>query len=299
MRIDAAMHRSTMNYLHPEKRFLRHLLPRKRQLSPEEEKGANICLPERRTSPAGCPLIEPNDPNIADSARISSTRKWTITTETVNLADNIVTMKPPGPVLGGYLDGVHLPSSGKQVGNAPKMWDTQATGRRAGLRVLCRREEAMEAEKTFTTLLLVGSILLAAPGISGCSAPGDRITVGTGEEVVVLVHGLWRSHRALWPLRAPLLDAGYRVVDHRYPSTRGEIVENAAALRSEMVRLASDPHVRKVHIVGHSLGAILARVATADPVPPKAGRVVQISPPNQGSPWASSRCSNSSGSSRA
>ena len=134
---------------------------------------------------------------------------------------------------------------------------------------------------------LVALVILLALSPQGCSAPGDRVTVGAGDEVVVLVHGLWRSHRALWPLRDPLLEAGYRVIDHRYKSTRAGIVENASGLRNHLEEIASEPAVKQIHVVGHSLGAILARVATDHPVPPKTGRVVQISPPNQGSPWAS------------
>jgi pimeloyl-ACP methyl ester carboxylesterase len=107
------------------------------------------------------------------------------------------------------------------------------------------------------------------------------------KERILVVHGLFRTHRAMRPLHAPLEKAGYEVLEYRYPSTRKEIDVLAEELRSHLHTLVQQQPAVRVHVIGHSLGAILSVRATT---PAIAGidKVIQISPPNQGSPVAKS-----------
>jgi len=130
-------------------------------------------------------------------------------------------------------------------------------------------------------------LLILAIAVSGCASSvdlEDDLHLDARERVLV-VHGLFRTHRAMWPLRAPLEDAGFEVLEYRYPSTRKDVDVLAEGLREHLHQLVDEQPGVPLHVVGHSLGAIISvRATTPEIVGVK--RVVQISPPNQGSPVA-------------
>ncbi len=103
------------------------------------------------------------------------------------------------------------------------------------------------------------------------------------EERVVLVHGLLRTTRSLGSLARALERAGFGTVRFGYPSVRGSIDEHGRAFAAELKRLAAEPGCRRLHIVGHSLGNLVARAALAIERPRGLGRVVMLVPPNRGS----------------
>lgn len=106
-------------------------------------------------------------------------------------------------------------------------------------------------------------------------------------EMVVLVHGLLRSPRSFAWLARELERKGYATRRFGYPSARGTIAGHAEALAGELAELAADPACPRVHVVGHSLGNLVARGALdrfRDKK--KVGRVVMLVPPNHGSPVA-------------
>ncbi|MBK8973710.1 MAG: hypothetical protein IPM37_21030 [Hahellaceae bacterium] len=78
--------------------------------------------------------------------------------------------------------------------------------------------------------LILSSLLFLGSGlISGCATTlerPERITPHQ-QECVVLLHGLWRSNIAMWPIEEALLEAGYTVVNLDYPSTRASLAELA------------------------------------------------------------------------
>ncbi|MEM0991056.1 MAG: alpha/beta fold hydrolase [Pseudomonadota bacterium] len=103
----------------------------------------------------------------------------------------------------------------------------------------------------------------------------------TGIEIpVVLLHGLGRTSASMWPLAWRLGQAGFSAESVGYPSTRQGIAQSRDAVRNLL-----SGRQAPCHVVGHSLGGLLAaelkRESDLD-----IHRVVQLGSPNLGSPVA-------------
>jgi len=86
----------------------------------------------------------------------------------------------------------------------------------------------------------------------------------------------------LWPVTRALTKAGYRAVPMGYPSrdwTLDRIADFLAA------RIAVESRGRPFHIVGHSMGALVAQAIITRHRPAGLGRVVMLGPPLGGSEW--------------
>lgn len=106
---------------------------------------------------------------------------------------------------------------------------------------------------------------------------------GTEREVVVLVHGLGRSTFSMIPMRRALEREGYEVINWGYPSPARGVEEHGRALSAKLHEFDTDSSIRKIHLVGHSLGGILIRWAVSHDSPARLGRIVLLAPPNRGS----------------
>lgn len=126
----------------------------------------------------------------------------------------------------------------------------------------------------FFALLLLAVPLVAPAAVQPRPAAGER-------ELVVLLHGMGRTSASMAPMQAALEAAGFDVLNLGYSSTCCSIAELGETIRAQ-IATRRGTHAR-VHLVGHSLGGIIARWILAQPTPPSGiGRLVMLAPPNQG-----------------
>ncbi len=107
------------------------------------------------------------------------------------------------------------------------------------------------------------------------------------DHLVVLLHGLGRTRRALARLDRALLQAGFTTARLDYPSTRRPIQEHAATVADLLDHI---PIPRKLSFASHSLGGLIIRQLFTYDAPWRSTveRIVMVAPPNQGASLAAS-----------
>lgn len=100
------------------------------------------------------------------------------------------------------------------------------------------------------------------------SNPGNKPTV-------VIVHGLWLSGHAMKLLAFHLRRLGFEPVTITYHSVSADLNENAARLKKVIAAMGA----REIHLVGHSMGGVLALKALADYPELSVARVVLVGTP--------------------
>ncbi|MFC5743868.1 alpha/beta fold hydrolase [Dyella tabacisoli] len=98
---------------------------------------------------------------------------------------------------------------------------------------------------------------------------------------VILLHGLWMRGFALVMLHRRLMEAGFRVHRFDYLSVAATQQRILGQLHARMRELAQPD--QSVHLVGHSLGGLLALRACEQEEDLPAGRIVCLGSPLQGS----------------
>lgn len=113
-------------------------------------------------------------------------------------------------------------------------------------------------------------------------------------ELVVLVHGMGRTHLSMQPMARTLEEDGFDVLNWGYQSRTRSVPQLGARLAERIETATADGDYDRVHLVGHSLGNILIRWVLANRLPENLGRIVMLAPPNRGSrvadhlaPWLS------------
>lgn len=100
-------------------------------------------------------------------------------------------------------------------------------------------------------------------------------------DVVILLHGLARTSASMEKMADTLTAEGYTVHNLDYPSRHQEIDPLAANVRQQIEAVTEDDDT--IHFVTHSLGGIIVRTLQKENPLENIGRVVMLSPPNQGS----------------
>jgi len=123
---------------------------------------------------------------------------------------------------------------------------------------------------------------LCIMAVQGRATAGKQDPMSQGD-YVVLLHGMGRTTWSMKKIEKQFLSRGFRVVNVAYPSTREPIETLATQHLGQAITTQCRQPDRKIHFVTHSLGGIVVAYYLQDHALPNLGRVVMLSPPNQGS----------------
>lgn len=110
---------------------------------------------------------------------------------------------------------------------------------------------------------------------------------GPARDLVVLIHGLNSYPEDLEALVPLAQAAGHDVATLRYPNDQ-PVIDSARLLAGELHRIRTQDPNRRIRLLTHSMGGLVARaVIESDFDPGNVRQLIMIAPPNQGSSLAS------------
>ncbi len=103
------------------------------------------------------------------------------------------------------------------------------------------------------------------------------------KNLVVLLHGFNSTPDRNLALLAPVREAHFPTATFRYPNDHS-LAESARLLSTELTKYAQKHPKRKVTLVGHSMGGLVARAALEDPEldPGNVDQLIMVATPNHG-----------------
>jgi hypothetical protein len=113
----------------------------------------------------------------------------------------------------------------------------------------------------------------------------------SGKKGVVLLHGLTGHSILLRPIHSQLRKLGYDLLNWSYWSLPSTIESHRERLEKDVAGWIRSAELSRVHLIGHSMGGIIVRsllgsTGLSQDIASRVGNVVQLVPPNQGSPVA-------------